>query len=470
MAEASYNEKISSLTKISSLWKAGIYRRVCVVSKNDKLYLLNESTPLPFVSTDLDAELLLGRWSEISGGTLIETDPIFTASEASLFANGDKAKLDSVQAALNLKEDKDNKKITMTGNTGSNVFFLTAKAIYDWGVSLFQPLLVSGTNLKTVENQSLLGSGNVDLPIWNLQGNTGTSELNDFIGNIDDKRLNFRTNNNQAVVVDRARNLTFFGYGAGRLFNFAFGFNYATGNNNTAFGSNSLFVCNSGSNNVAVGDGALYNSNGSENTIIGSLAVTDAGNCSGVVAVGFQAGRNHQGSNNIFLGKNAGTGVLGIGQNNILIGVGANFVGGGFLDNQINIGNFLYKSSTGDFGIDISNPTAKLDVNGSTRLRGSLLDFNNQAGTSGQILSSTVAGVDWIDLNSRFIDKETPTGVIDGSNTVFALANIPVIGSEHIYRGGILSFVGDQYSISGGTITFVTAPVIGEKIMVSYRI
>lgn len=69
----------------------------------------------------------------------------------------------SQQTALDTKENTANKATTMTGNTASNIVFLTAKAVYDWAVGLFQPLLVSGTNIKTVNGNSVLGSGNLTI-------------------------------------------------------------------------------------------------------------------------------------------------------------------------------------------------------------------------------------------------------------------------------------------------------------------
>lgn len=73
--------------------------------------------------------------------------------------------------------------------------------------------------------------------------------------------------------------------------------------------------------------------------------------------------------------------------------------------------------------------------------------------------------------NSNFVDKETPSGSINGSNATFTLANTPVSGSEHVYLNGILQDVGagNDYTISGATITFLTAPISGDKIRVSYR-
>jgi len=72
---------------------------------------------------------------------------------------------------------------------------------------------------------------------------------------------------------------------------------------------------------------------------------------------------------------------------------------------------------------------------------------------------------------SNFVDKEVPSGSINGSNTAFTLANTPVSGSEHVYLNGLLmrSGAGNDYTISGTTITLATAPLSGEFICVSYR-
>lgn len=72
---------------------------------------------------------------------------------------------------------------------------------------------------------------------------------------------------------------------------------------------------------------------------------------------------------------------------------------------------------------------------------------------------------------SNFVDKEIPSGSINGSNTAFTLANTPVSGSEHVYLNGVLqeSGAGNDYTISGAAITMATAPLSGEKLRVSYR-
>ncbi|PSR53898.1 hypothetical protein AHMF7605_10400 [Adhaeribacter arboris] len=71
---------------------------------------------------------------------------------------------------------------------------------------------------------------------------------------------------------------------------------------------------------------------------------------------------------------------------------------------------------------------------------------------------------------ANMVDRETPSGSINGSNTAFTLANTPVSGSEHVYLNGILQLPGGiDYTISGTSITMATAPLSGEWLRVSYR-
>jgi hypothetical protein len=82
-------------------------------------------------------------------------------------------------------------------------------------------------------------------------------------------------------------------------------------------------------------------------------------------------------------------------------------------------------------------------------------------------LSSTSAGL----TSANFVTRETPSGSVNGSNTAFTLANTPTAGSEEVYLNGLLQEpgAGADYTISGGTITYLTAPIANDKIRVSYR-
>jgi hypothetical protein len=71
-----------------------------------------------------------------------------------------KASVSYVDAQVATKENTSNKATTMAGNTTSNIVFLTAKAIYDWSVGLFAPL-VSPTFTGTVTLPSTTSVGTV---------------------------------------------------------------------------------------------------------------------------------------------------------------------------------------------------------------------------------------------------------------------------------------------------------------------
>lgn len=74
-------------------------------------------------------------------------------------------------------------------------------------------------------------------------------------------------------------------------------------------------------------------------------------------------------------------------------------------------------------------------------------------------------------IGSSFVTRETPSGTVDGSNAVFTLAFTPVLGTEEVFLNGLLQDqgAGEDYTISGATITFASAPATGSKIRVNYE-
>ena len=73
-------------------------------------------------------------------------------------------------------------------------------------------------------------------------------------------------------------------------------------------------------------------------------------------------------------------------------------------------------------------------------------------------------------LSIHFIDDETPTGTVNGSNKVFTTNLTPATGSLKVYRGGTRQRVTEDYTLSGRTITFTIAPVVGEILLCDYRV
>jgi hypothetical protein len=72
-----------------------------------------------------------------------------------------------------------------------------------------------------------------------------------------------------------------------------------------------------------------------------------------------------------------------------------------------------------------------------------------------------------------FVDQQTPTGATNGVNTTFTLSQTPSpSASLTVFLNGLLMSAGVDYTLSGSTITFLTAsvPQTGDILLCSYRI
>ncbi|WP_394999741.1 hypothetical protein, partial [Acinetobacter sp.] len=89
-------------------------------------------------------------------------------------------------------------------------------------------------------------------------------------------------------------------------------------------------------------------------------------------------------------------------------------------------------------------------------------------GSSSALVAATV-GTDYVN-NASFVTRETPSGAVNSSNVTFVLANTPTASTECVFLNGILQEpgAGNDYTISGATITYLTAPTTGDKIRVNY--
>jgi hypothetical protein len=68
------------------------------------------------------------------------------------------------------------------------------------------------------------------------------------------------------------------------------------------------------------------------------------------------------------------------------------------------------------------------------------------------------------------VNKEVPTGDIDGVNAIFILANTPLTGTDYVFRNGIEQAGGGaDYTLTGATIFFTFAPDIGDTMYVTYQ-
>ena len=72
-----------------------------------------------------------------------------------------------------------------------------------------------------------------------------------------------------------------------------------------------------------------------------------------------------------------------------------------------------------------------------------------------------------------FVDGDSPSGIVDGSNTSFTLSAVPdPVSSLAVYRNGMLQKIGQDYTLTGSTLQFVaaTTPQPGDTLLASYRL
>lgn len=119
-------------------------------------------------------------------------------------------------------------------------------------------------------------------------------------------------------------------------------------------------------------------------------------------------------------------------------------------------------STANGFAGSVSSATTTPAITISTTITG-LLKGNGTA------VSAAAAGTDYL-APSSVVTRETPSGSVNGSNTAYTLANTPLSGTEQVFLNGILQEpgAGNDYTISGATITYLTAPVSGDRLRVTY--
>jgi len=183
---------------------------------------------------------------------------------------------------------------------------------------------------------------------WDLLGNSGTTDITNFIGTTDNIPLTIKVNNQKSGRIDNTLNNTFFGYQAGEI---------TTGSDNIAIGTIALKLNIGGSNNVAVG-GGYSNTTGSYNTGIGLGSIYSNTTGSDNTSIGASAlSSNISGDFNTALGYSAD---VGSGALTNATAIGANAV--------VNTSNSVVIGSGSRVGIGTSSPNASsiLDLTSTT--------------------------------------------------------------------------------------------------------
>jgi len=119
---------------------------------------------------------------------------------------------------------------------------------------------------------------------------------------------------------------------------------------------------------------------------------------------------------------------------------------------------------TGSLGVERVGDDFRADLvaNGGIRLSGNEMEV---ALDSGEILYNDGTSV----VGHTLVIRETPSGTINGVNTSFTLANTPSSDTEELFLNGVLQEPGgEDYTISGTSITMVDAPIAGDRLKVRY--
>lgn len=100
-------------------------------------------------------------------------------------------------------------------------------------------------------------------------------------------------------------------------------------------------------------------------------------------------------------------------------------------------------------GINVTDGTAAQDI-----------------ATKGQ-LDAAIAALSFLSA-TNFVFNEVPAGTQPG--TVFTLANTPVVGTVQVFKNGLVQTpgVGNDYTISGSTITFVSTVKTNDRLLSHY--
>ena len=67
------------------------------------------------------------------------------------------------------------------------------------------------------------------------------------------------------------------------------------------------------------------------------------------------------------------------------------------------------------------------------------------------------------------VTNEVPGGLIDGYNSAFTTAFVPIEASEAVYLNGLRQSREDDYTIDGSDIVFVDPPLADDVVKVDYR-
>lgn len=137
-----------------------------------------------------------------------------------------------------------------------------------------------------------IGSGSSSGDAWDIQGNSGTNTISNFLGTTDNVGLVFRTNNTAKLRITTSGQLETLNTGNSIFIGTSAGASDdLTSNNNVFIGYQAAQNADTGNDNIAIGRQAGQNiASGAENIAIGRQALQNIGDGAGNIAIGHNAG------------------------------------------------------------------------------------------------------------------------------------------------------------------------------------
>ena len=84
--------------------------------------------------------------------------------------------------------------------------------------------------------------------------------------------------------------------------------------------------------------------------------------------------------------------------------------------------------------------------------------------------SFTISNSGFIQIRTHFVEEAQLSGPVNGINTSFLLPSAPSpTSSLHLFRNGLRMKAGVDYILTGNSVTFASAPQVGDLLLADYR-
>lgn len=408
-----------------------------LTSKVDKINItsgtVGSGNSIPIISYNAQGQITSVSTAPLSIPANIATET-YVNTQISSLVNGAPGALDTLKELATALGNDSNFATTVTNSLAGK-----------------QATLVSGTNIKTINNTSILGGGNLSIGINSLDDGyiSGTTM---YIGNKNQainatstlivdtiSRSSLTSSAIQNVIVGYAAGLAI-SSGSNNVYVGALaGYSTTTAQSNVAVGTSAGYSLNTGESNSLFGRSAGFNLNsGTNNTFIGMNSGREFTTGNNNIAIGSGVGRNNiDGSNNTFIaGSSLGSGNTIIGRystsntltNSIVIADGTGW-DGLTIKNGVGITLKSVASGAGTHTLKYDPTTGVVtydsgaSFNTLVRLQQTSEKVNTKTNATGTVIHDFNTGSIWAhsSVSANFTANFTNVPTDDGYNSIVTL-------------------------------------------------